>query len=83
MDHNYSAALKDIEYFSVVDGVVDVFVFVGRSAQPGPGALEDVRVGVGQHGSKAVRRTTDAAIYLIISVAVACNSTYNIYTGAQ
>lgn len=42
---------QDIEYLSVVDRIMDVFILVGRRQQPLPGPLEDHRVRVLQAGS--------------------------------
>lgn len=41
---------QDIEYFSVVDGVVDVFIFLGGRQPSIDGPLEDDGVGVLQTG---------------------------------
>lgn len=42
---------QDIEYLSVVDRVMDVFILLGRRVQPLPGPLENNRVRVLQVGS--------------------------------
>lgn len=74
---------QDIEYFPVVDGVVDVFILL-RGRQPSvAGPLENDRVGVLQMGSPGHSDTLNTRLQLNISVETAAEETLRTTTAEK